>query len=188
VALLGLTGCSGSSGKKDAPSTTQVASTTTSAPKPTTTTTVPLFSFDNSVPPPKLINTGSDYKAIMQSLLDYANWIDAARPDAAFIPKVAAPGSNSAHSLEHDVEVLNRNRRRLYETTNGPRTIEIVSTTEDAVSARYVQHLRRQIVVDPNGKVIDQKVRDAPTTTYNVLMVRLKDDRWYLASVLEVNA
>ena len=52
--------------------------------RPTTTTrrpATPLYSFDNSVPPPKLINTGTNYKQILQSLLDYGNWISAHRPD-----------------------------------------------------------------------------------------------------------
>ena len=62
-----------------------------------------------------------------------------------------------AQGLAHDVEVLNRDRRRVYETTDGAPTIEIVSVRDDAVSARYIQHLRRQIVMDPNGKVVNQQ-------------------------------
>ena len=42
-------------------------STTTVAPT-TTTTVPPPYSFDGSVPPPKLINTGTDYEAIYRSL------------------------------------------------------------------------------------------------------------------------
>jgi len=81
--------------------------------------------------------------------------------------------------------VLNRNNRRFYEVSNGRTTIDVVSVTDDAVSARYTQHLRRQVVVDTHGGVIDQKIFDAPTTTYNVVVVKLKDGRWYMASALE---
>ena len=53
----------------------------------------PLYSFDNSVPPPKLVQTGTDYKRIMQSLLDYENWMAAHHVDPGLVRKVAAPDS-----------------------------------------------------------------------------------------------
>ncbi len=42
--------------------------TSTTAPAPTTTTVPPPYSFDGSVPPPPLLNTGTDYEAIYRSL------------------------------------------------------------------------------------------------------------------------
>ena len=42
--------------------------TATSTPAPTTTTVPPPYSFDGSVPPPPLLNTGTDYEAIYRSL------------------------------------------------------------------------------------------------------------------------
>ncbi len=80
ISLLSVAACSSSETKAAVPSTAPASSTTTTAPRPTTTTTVPLYSFDNSVPPPKLVNTGNDYKRILRSLLEYEAWIAAYRP------------------------------------------------------------------------------------------------------------
>jgi hypothetical protein len=120
-------------------------------------------------------------------MLEYANWIAAARPDMTYASKNVAPGSPSARGVAHDVEVLTRNNRRIYEINEGPATIELVSVKNDVVSARLIQRLRRQVVVDPAGKVINQRIFDKPTTTYNVLLVKLSDGRWYLASAKEAS-
>ena len=69
IALLALilAGCGASADASDGNPTAKSTSTTTVAPT-TTTTVPPPYSFDGSVPPPKLVNTGTDYEAIYRSL------------------------------------------------------------------------------------------------------------------------
>ena len=94
---VGLAACSGGS-KAAVPRDSSVsrgsgssASATTAHPGPTTTTSRPEYSFDDSVPPPKLLNTGTNYVAIVKSLEIYGNWLSAHRPDLAFGPRILRP-------------------------------------------------------------------------------------------------
>ncbi len=93
--VLSVAACSSNDTKASAPTAppSTRAPTTPPAPDPTTTTTVPLYSFDNSVPPPKLINTGTDYKKIVKSLLDYSSWMVGHHPTRDAVDTIAAPGS-----------------------------------------------------------------------------------------------
>src|SRR5262245_1311496 len=87
VGALALAGCGGSGDRAASDHTT------TSAPAPTTTTTVPPpYSFDNSVPPPKLINTGSNYASIARSLDDYGHWLYAHHPDPVLAAEISIVG------------------------------------------------------------------------------------------------
>ncbi len=80
--ILVIGACSGGSATTSAPTTKPgSAGAPGSTVAPTTTTTMPEFSFDDSVPPPELINTGTDYVAILKSLESYGNWLAAHRPD-----------------------------------------------------------------------------------------------------------
>jgi hypothetical protein len=177
-----------SSGEKQADTPpVSAAPTTTTPPNPTTTTTIPLFSFDNSVPPPDLNNTGTDYEAIAQSLLAYEAWVAAHHPDPELLSAVVAPGSRHAESQQHDAGLLQKNRRRFFEEVEGAPTVEIVESGDDRVSIRYRQKLRRQVVIDPAGQVIDEKVRTDETTEYLVLLVKV-NEQWHLASVVEHKA
>src|SRR5215210_4557369 len=125
ISLLSVAACSNSDSKATAPTNVPppVASTTTTAPRPPTTTTTPKpappYSFDNSVPPPKLINTGKDYKKIIQSLLDYSNWIAGHHPDRAAVREIAAPGSRAEATGFEQVGIYTRTKRRFYETYVG---------------------------------------------------------------------
>jgi hypothetical protein len=166
-------------GTSTAPSTT-----VTTAPATTTTTAPRPYSFDPAPTPPPLINTGTDYVAIAKSLLEYSNWLLAHRPDSGLIDEVAARGTSAYQSLAHDLPVLLRTKRRMFEATSAPDQIDVVSATSDAVSIRDRQYLIRQTVVDASGQVRDTREKGKQPTTYLVLLSRQKD-RWYLASVEE---
>ncbi len=102
----------------------------------TTTTTVPLYSFDNSVPPPEILNTGTNYKKILQSLLDYANWTGAHRVEPSLAVNFTAPSSTIDAGYRHDLGLLRDDRKRAYEVRNGQDEIRIVSRTPTVFTAR----------------------------------------------------
>jgi hypothetical protein len=184
ISLLGFAACSSSSQKAAAPSS--APPTSSARPTSTTTTTVPLYSFDNRVPPPKLVNTGTNYKDILQSLLDYANWTVAHRVEPSLAANFTAPHSAIDAGYRHDLGVLRADKKRGYEVRNGKDEIRIVSQTPSVFSARVNEHIVTQNIVDPSGKVTSRRRMSAPTTAYQYVVVRV-GERWYLAGVSEVN-
>jgi hypothetical protein len=183
--MLGFTACSSSGGTKQATAPPSAPPTTTARPA-STTTTVPLYSFDTSVPPPKLVNTGTNYKNILQSLLDYANWTVAHRVEPSLAANFTAPHSAIDAGYRHDLGVLRADKKRGYEVRNGKNEIRIVSQTPTVFSARVNEHIVTQNIVNPSGRVTSQRRMSAPTTAYQYVVVRV-GDRWYLAGVSEVN-
>jgi hypothetical protein len=183
--VLALSACGGSQTESTAPH--GAAASTTSAPSTTSTTAAAPklpYSFDDNAPPPPLLNTGTNYVEIAKSLLDYSNWLLSHRPDSTLIERVAPRGSEAYGSLAHDLPILRLTSRRLYEVASAPRHIDVVSMRPGAVSLRDRQYLQRQVVVDSNGHLVDQRTRATVPTTYEVLLVRF-GQRWYLASVTE---
>jgi hypothetical protein len=155
----------------------------TTASRPTTTTTAPLYSFDNSVPPPKLVNTGTNYKRILQSLLDYEEWLASSRPDSKLVANIAAPGSQHERAQIADLTKLDARTQRFYEVERGPARFEVLSVEPTAVNARLVQQLKTQLVVDKRGTVRERRDVAEPTTSYLVLMIKGEDDHWRIASL-----
>jgi hypothetical protein len=154
-------------------------------PSPSTTST-PAYSFDDSVPPPELINTGTDYVAILESLNRYAYWLDAHHPDPALVSTIVATGTKQHELLALDLVRLRDNHLRLIEKVgNRPTRFTILSRTPNAFSARVVQDVRVHQTVEPHGRVTS-RVRFTEPTTYLILVV-LKRGRWYLAALDEAN-
>jgi hypothetical protein len=147
----------------------------------TTTTTVPAYSFDDSVPPPKLVNTGTDYVAILKSLEAYGNWIGAHHPDPVLANATVAQGTQLLSSYVHDISVLRSAGKREVENLTAPTSYTIVSATRDSFSARVTEHIAAHQIVDRSGSVVSEHQFSGPTT-YIDLVVR-SHGRWYLASV-----
>ena len=143
----------------------------------------PPYSFDNSVPAPKLVNTGEPRAEVVASLIAYSDWMAGHQPDAALTANVAAEGSTSFTKVANNMRELKANERRLYEVKSAPDEISIVSSTPTSMTARIIQHLTSQRVVDPNGRVRIERPVDGPTV-YIGLFVR-SDDAWLLASLDE---
>jgi hypothetical protein len=188
VLALGLATACQTGSDSAAPSSTEAVAPTsaTNAEPSKTTTSIASFSFDPAARPPTLTNSGDDLVVIARSLLRYANWLLSHRPEEALVGKVAAPGSAVLASLRDDIQTLRRTDRRLLETTERPEELTVVSNSGDAASVREVQYLTSSSVVDRSGRVVS----DAPlsTTTYSVLMVRLRDGHWYLAEIDELSS
>ena len=185
ISLLGFAACS-SSGTSKATAPRSAPPTTPARPTTRTTSATPLYSFDNSVPPPKLVNSGTNFKKILQSLLDYANWTVAHRVDPSLAANFTAPNSAIDAGYRHDLGVLRDDKKRGYEIRNGDNEIRIVSQTPTVFSARVNEHIVTQKIVDPSGRVTSHRRMSAPTTAYQYVVVRV-GERWYLAGVSEVN-
>jgi hypothetical protein len=155
-------------------------------PAPTTTTAsttpgpVPAFSFDQSVPPPRIVNTGTDYVAILESLERYGNWLGAHRPDPALALTTVTPGTQLLANYTHDLVNLRDNRVRIIEKLNGPTTYTILSKTPAAFSARVVENISVHQTVDRFGRVTSER-RFVGPTTYLDVVVR-SHGRWYFAA------
>ena len=142
---------------------------------------MPDFSFDSSVAPPMLVNTGTDYVAILKSLERYGNWLAAHRPDPALALTTVAPGTRLLQDYLRDTTNLRDNNRREVERLNGPSEYTILNATPDAFSARVVENISAHQVVDPSGHVTSEARFSGPTTYLDLVV--LAGGRWYLADI-----
>jgi hypothetical protein len=178
--------CSGAS-KNAAPTSTPpsesttVPRRTTTVPRSTTTTSTPEYSFDDSVPPPKLINTGTNYVAILKSLESYANWLAAHHPDPTLTSRIVAQGTKMYRGYAQDYTRLRDNNSRLVEELGGATRYAIVSTTPDAFSARVIEDIRVHMSVNTSGRVTGEN-RFTTLTTY-VDVVVMVGGLWHFASI-----
>lgn len=193
-----LSACSGAN-TTASPPIRQTATTSTSArrttattgrPRATTTTTTtrtpppefgfPAFSFDESVPPPKLVNTGTDYVAILKSLVEYGNWLGGHRPNPALTASIVARGTKLYDLYVQDLTRLRANGKRGIETLGGQSQFTILTVRPDAFSAKVVEDILVQKTVVASGRVTSE-VHFTEPTTYLRLAV-LVGGRWYLAA------
>jgi hypothetical protein len=161
-----------------APRTT-TATAATAATAATTTEGID-FSFDESVPPPKLVNTGNDYVAIVRSLVEYGNWLGAHRPIPSLTATIVAKGTTLYDLYVQDLTRLSANHVRGIETLGGPSRFTILSVRPQAFSARVVEDIRSQRTVVASGEVTSE-VHFSEPTTYLRLVV-LVGGRWYMAA------
>ena len=180
--IAALTACSGSTTAESSPAApaSGPTSSTTALPKATTTTTTPEFSFDDSVPPPKLVNTGTNYVAILKSLEAYGNWAGSHRPDPELVRGFVAGGTNLLDAYVRTFTILRDKSQRFVERLSGPDQLTIISSTANAFSATVEQNITLHRVVDASGHVF-REARFSGLTKYLVLAVRV-GGRWYLAS------
>jgi hypothetical protein len=157
------------------PRSAATATTTTVAPA-----TAPEFSFDESVPPPKLVNTGTDYVAILKSLGAYGNWLAAHRPEPARVSTIIAAGTTLHDRFAGDLTRLRDNGKRLIEELGRPSEYTIISRRPTAFSAKSVEDVLAHRTVVASGRVTSEERRTAPTT-YLMLVVLVRG-HWYLAS------
>jgi len=181
--------CAGCSGGGDAsadasttvPEVVETTVATTTFPSSTSTTTVPLYSFDGSVPPPELVNTGDDFDAIYRSLDEYGNWLLAHNPDVALIGNIVPVGTEYFKTYEDDLAILNREGLRLYLAPSDAERIDLVDLVDEFASL-LVTHVEADLViVDSAGAVVDRA--RVPRRLRSVLMVRDGAGYWRLVSL-----
>jgi hypothetical protein len=156
IALLALilAGCGASADASDGNPTAKSTSTTTVAPT-TTTTVPPPYSFDGSVPPPKLVNTGTDYEAIYRSLSEYGDWLLAHQPDASLVRGTSS--GRPSERLTHDVDVVRVGTARLVEVQQ-PLKYKLSRSLPSAASLRVQKTCRHRDSSKP--------MYDDPGTTF----------------------
>ncbi len=165
--------------------TTPPSSVTPQAPPPTAQHARDQPDFVDTVAPPRLLTTGPDYRAILQSQLDYSNWIVEHDVDAALVARVAAPGSPWETGLRQTITRLQHDHLHYDEQYDGPSTLTLISTRPDVVSARYTQPITRERWLDGYGNVRREFRPPQPTMSYIAVMARAGDNEWRLVSVDE---
>jgi hypothetical protein len=144
------------------------------------------YSFDRSVPPPRLENRGDDYPAIIESLAQYWAWVDGHDPDLAHVPELAAPGTIAETAARTEFGHLARHDQRLYDVMDGPSWTEVVDARPGVVSAWYFQRLVNKTIVERSGRVVHRTLFPSPVTRFEVLIVKVPDGpdgRWLFARV-----
>lgn len=139
------------------------------------------FGFDDATQPPKLVNTGTDYVAILKSVAAYGNWLAAHKPDPALLSNFVARGTKVYDLYSRDLTRLRDNRVRGIEILGRPSQYTILSATPDAFSANVLEDIRVHKTVDARGRTTSEVRYDTPTMYLDVLV--LTDGHWHLAAL-----
>ena len=181
-----LAACGGDDSDESTTTTTRapttVAVTTTDAPTTTTPappTPTPEYSFDGSVPPPPLLNTGTDYAAILNSLRGYVRWLEAHNPDPELLDEVISMGTAEYEEERRDLELLRDNNVRAV-WVDYDVDIEVKAPGADSVALRVTDRTTGFRVVEPGGSLQDETVV-APPTFDDALITADIDGRWRIA-------
>ncbi|MGQ0823477.1 MAG: hypothetical protein ACT4OX_00360 [Actinomycetota bacterium] len=186
VALALAAGCSGGDDDSDesvtttpvTEATTLFASTTTE-PEPTT---VRLYSFDGSVPPPPLVNTGTDYEAIYRSIDAYQHWLYGHNPDPELIDEIVVPATSIYDAYESDVADLIEHDARNYDTASVITRVEATVVERNAVTLLVDYEDDRSVVVARAGEVLDDARLRSPSRVI-ILLTSDASGRWRIRSV-----
>jgi hypothetical protein len=165
--------------KPAAAETTEPVATT--IPATTTTTVPPPYSFDNSVPAPTLVNTGTDYDAIFRSLDGYVHWLRGHDPDSAKLDEVVVIGTQGYTTTKNDLDGLAESDLRIYDSASVIQQVEVASEALPTVSLRVTYSDRSRVLVRRDGSVADEKDLP-PTSTWIVLLSADSTGRWRIAS------
>jgi len=138
-----------------------------------------------AVPPPKLVQTGSDYLAIASSIDDYHAWLLAHRPDAALARTIYAPGTRSYVEFTRNLEYLRAHQETL--VSIGQHCSYVVSTVRHSlVTLRLREVIAEDRTLDRAGRVV-HTVRYAQPNDYVIVLTRGADGRWRLADITQVD-
>src|SRR5262249_41431589 len=181
IALGALVACSGGSGggeRRSSPGTGASAS----APPATIDLSRPIPGGSlRGTPRPPLENTGTDYVAIFKSLDANFRWLTE-NPDPRVISELYVPGTPS-----HDVRVpayqyLVDNGYRWADEAYQLLTVDVVSTSPDAVSLRIRDSLKFERIVDGSGNQVGNVRPRTPSEKASTVLLALgSDGRWRIA-------
>jgi hypothetical protein len=178
LGVLLIASCGGKSASADAPRQ-QSPATTTSAPAPTTTVP-PLYSFDDSVPPPKLINTGTNYEAIFKSLDGYSRWLLAHNPDASLLENAYAVGTPVYQRFLSDLGTATTNDVRVVDVEDRLQ-ISVVDVRPPLVTLRVVETLDKSVVFSRDGTIFKESTPQGQLEW--IATLHSDAERWRIASV-----
>jgi len=142
---------------------------------------VPPYSFDGSVPPPRIVDTGTDYLAIARSLLGYASWLKLHNPDSMLLPRVYVEGTDTTRRFSQDLDILAERSLRLVDVDQTI-DVETVSIDADIVTFKVLEHTTAQRLVDPTGHVVSERP-SGPLAAWIVVIAASPDGRWRIADI-----
>ena len=185
VALVGvLAACSGGSGGSGGGG--GKASPTTSPP-----TTAPPATIDLSkpipggslhgTPRPPLENTGTDYVAILKSLIGNFRWLTE-NPDAAVVSDIYAPGTAEHDAGVRNVQYLVDRGWRAADDSYFIVSAEAVDSRPDAVAMRMSDSMDIERVVDSAGQQVGGgRPRNPTVKSWSVLLSSDQTGHWRIA-------
>lgn len=187
--VIALAACSGAADNADTPnadsvprttSTTAPPETSTTVPQPTTTTSMPLYSFDGSVPPPPLINTGDDFDAIYRSLDAYSTWLYSHNPEGE-IGAIIPIGTDYYATYADDLGALRAQDLRLYDLTESVARVELVDRAAMVATLRVTISAGERTLINSSGAIVD--TAQTPESDYIALLVTDPSGIWRMASL-----
>lgn len=174
----------GSGSGTDGGSPAASGTTTTRGAAPSTTT--PPYSFDGSVPPPDLLNTGTDYVAIFESLIGWGNWLKRHNPDVTLVGEAYVEGTDIALRLEENLQVLMDRDLRDYDVDQRLE-VEPVSARDGIATLRVSEHVTSEQLLDSGGAVIDEEPING-VIEYIAVLSADANGRWRIAAVDQASA
>jgi hypothetical protein len=133
--------------------------------------------------PAPLIVKGDDEVAVLRSLLAYGAWLAAHRPDPKLVNVLSSRTTDYFKRVERNVSIWARYEKRGYEVKSRPDEITVLDRRTDVFTARVVQYVSSQRIVNKQGVITSERKLDSPLR-YLALVVRV-NGRWLLAALDE---
>jgi hypothetical protein len=185
ISLLGaLVACSGGSGGGDRRTAGGTAPAPTSAPPPTIDLSRPIPGGSlHGTPRPPLENTGTDYVAILRSLIANQRWISE-NPEPRLISDVYVPGTPNHDARVSAYRYLVENNYRWADEGFQLLSVDVIDARADAVSLRVTDTLEFERIVDVTGNQVGSiRPRDPTTQQRTILLSNDGTGRWRIADV-----
>jgi hypothetical protein len=182
IALVGvLVACSGGSGGGGGKASPKTSPPTT-APPPTIDLSKPIPGGSlHGTPRPPLENTGTDYVAILRSLIGNFRWLTE-NPDAALVSDIYAPGTAEHDAGVRNVQYLVDRGWRAADDAYFIVSVEAVDSRPDAVAMRMSDSMEIERVVDSAGQQVGGgRPRNPQVKNWSVLLSSDQTGHWRIA-------
>ena len=183
--LGGLVACSGGSGSGGRTSSPRSTAAPTSTPPATIDLSRPIPGGSlHGTPRPPLENTGTDYVAILRSLIASFRWLTE-NPDTAIVSDLYVPGTAEHEAGVRNVQYLVDRGWRAADDAYFIVSIDRVDARSDAVSLRMSDSMDVERIVDRSGKQVGEgRPRDPKVKVWSVLLSPNESGRWRIADFL----
>jgi glucose/arabinose dehydrogenase len=158
--------------------------TATEAPPDAATTIRPAAGFQDTPPPPAIHATGSDYVAIVTSLMRYRDWTAAHHPDPALSAEIMQRGTAIVESDVADLTML-RTKRLTVASVDKHQDFTVVSVHGPLMTFRMRERLVSDQWFDAAHHVVRTDLYPDPHD-YVVVMARDATGRWRIADLTPV--
>jgi hypothetical protein len=183
IGLLGvLVACSGGSGDGERHTGGGTAPAPTSAPPPTIDLSRPIPGGSlHGTPRPPLENTGTDYVAILRSLIANFRWLTE-NPNTALVSDLYVPGTAEHDAGLRNVQYLVDKGWRAADDAYFIVSIDPVDARSDAVSLRMSDSMDIERIVDASGEPVGEgRPRSPKVKIWSVLLAPDQLGQWRIA-------